>query len=256
MTIIIANWKSNGNLAAVNQWCAEFVEKFPKQQQANPECQACVCPPDIFIPAFADKLAPLLQPVAGGFYLGSQDISAYPGGAYTGEVNVGMLKDFSCSHAILGHSERRTHFAETEESLSAKVSQCVGAGVTPIFCVGETLDERDNIAAVLQTQMSPLLQVLGQNPDADVVVAYEPVWAIGTGQAATPQIADDAHQILKSQLEAVNPQLKQRIKVVYGGSVTPDNAKDFTAMPNIDGLLVGGASLKAASMLQILANVA
>lgn len=256
MKLIIANWKSNGNLTLVREWCAEVMQSFPQIQIDKPECQVCVCPPHIFIAEFSDKLGSLVQNSNGRFNLGSQDISAYASGAYTGEINADMLKEFSCSYAILGHSERRTLFAETSVALSAKIAQSFVAGIIPIFCVGETATERDNISKVIEEQMLPLLQALQQNPEGEAIVAYEPVWAIGTGQAATPQIANEAHVIIKAQLQEISPQIQERIKIVYGGSVTADNAKSFTEMPDIDGLLVGGASLNATSLLQIVLNVA
>ncbi|MBE8182890.1 MAG: triose-phosphate isomerase [Candidatus Portiera sp.] len=253
MIIVIANWKSNGSLPAIGEWCGEMVDKFPQIHIDKPGCQVCVCPPHIFISEFADKLGSLVQQPASGFALGSQDLSPYAMGAYTGEVNAQMLKEFFGSYAILGHSERRTLFGENSTALSQKVKQSFASDITPIFCVGETAGEREKISDVLDEQLEPLLQELKHRPDAKAIVAYEPVWAIGTGQAATPKVANEAHLLIKDKLAKI--ELTNSIKVVYGGSVTADNAKDFTGMPDIDGLLVGGASLKADSLLQIVQNV-
>lgn len=261
MKIIIANWKSNGSLPAVNEWCAEVMDTLPKlgaNKTNEPQTQFCVCSPHIFIAEFANKLKSLLTNEE--LYLGSQDISAYGSGAYTGEVNGQMLKEFLCSHAILGHSERRTLFGETDAALSAKINLAFAAGIAPIFCIGENLDERARVDEVLGKQLEPLLQALRessqQNGAISAIVAYEPVWAIGTGQAATPTVANEVHAFIKGALADINPLFKDSIPVVYGGSVKPDNARDFTDMPDIDGLLVGGASLQAASILQIVENVA
>ena len=213
-----------------------------------PALDVLLCPPHAYLGTVADALA------GGGVLLGGQDCSEYASGAYTGETAAGMLRDCGCSHVIVGHSERRQFFGDTAARAVAKVEQAHAAGLVSVFCVGETLAERRAGAteAALEGQLEPLLQTA----DAArllpaVVIAYEPVWAIGTGETATPAQAQAVHAWIRARVAQAQPQLSSGLRIVYGGSVKPDNAAELFAMPDIDGGLVGGAALEASSFLAI-----
>ena len=200
-------------------------------------------------------LFPMAKAVAGTpILLGAQNVHEAAQGAFTGEVSAKMLSDTGCTHVIVGHSERRHVFGEVGPQLAKKVRAVCEAGMTVIYCVGETLDERDqgHTDSIVERQISEVL-------DADVradrlIIAYEPVWAIGTGRTATPQQAQDVHALIRSRLEAVyDSGTAQAVRILYGGSVKPGNAQDLLGQPDIDGALVGGASLVAADFLAIIA---
>jgi triosephosphate isomerase len=182
---------------------------------------------------------------------GAQDCSAHEQGAYTGEVSVGMLLEFGCRHVIVGHSERRQYHHESDQLVADKAKAALARGITPIVCVGETLAERDSgqTEAVVKRQLSAVIHTLGHCA-GEMIVAYEPVWAIGTGRTATPEQAQAVHAVLRAQLQAATAHAND-IKILYGGSVKPDNAATLFAQPDIDGGLIGGASLKAADFIAI-----
>jgi triosephosphate isomerase len=183
--------------------------------------------------------------------LGAQDVSSQPSGAFTGEVSAVMLKDFGCRYAIVGHSERRQYHGETDALVAAKAQQALSQGITPIVCVGETLAERDagRTTEVVKRQLAAVIQANG-HCISEIVVAYEPVWAIGTGKTASPQDAQAVHAVLRAQLAAASANAS-RVKIIYGGSMNAANAAMLLAQPDIDGGLVGGASLKAVDFLSI-----
>jgi len=185
---------------------------------------------------------------------GAQDVSAHAGGAYTGEISVAMLQDFGCSHVVIGHSERRAYHGESDAQVAAKTVAALAAGITPIVCIGETLAQREagQTNAVVAQQLGAVLAAIGGDDVAKLVLAYEPVWAIGTGKTATPQMAQDVHQVLRAQLAAKNAVAAAGVQILYGGSMKPENAKELMAMPDIDGGLIGGAALKAADFLAII----
>ncbi len=185
---------------------------------------------------------------------GAQDMSAQAGGAYTGEVAAAMLLDFACSYVILGHSERRAYHAESDQLVAQKTVAALAAGLTPIVCIGETLAQREagQTDAVVGLQLGTVLDAIGADDVARIVLAYEPVWAIGTGKTATPQMAQDVHQVLRAQVATKNAVAAAGVQILYGGSMKPDNAKELMAMPDIDGGLIGGAALKAADFLAII----
>lgn len=240
--LIAGNWKMNGSLAA-NQTLVEAMLAGIGQ----PAADVALCAP-------APYLAQLQGLLHGSpISWGAQDVSAHEQGAYTGEVSVGMLKDFGCRYAIVGHSERRQYHGETDETVAAKAQRALSAGLTPIVCVGETLAQREagETEAVVKRQLAAVIHVVG-HCITEIVVAYEPVWAIGTGKTATPEMAQAVHAVLRAQLAAATTNPK-RIHILYGGSMNAANAASLLAQPDIDGGLIGGASLKAADFLAIVA---
>ncbi len=185
--------------------------------------------------------------------LGGQTVSEHESGAYTGDVAASMLLEFGCSHVIVGHSERRTYHGESNATVAKKAVRALKAGLTPIVCVGETLAERQSnrTEIVIGQQIDAVLQALEHGDVARMVVAYEPLWAIGTGITATPRMAQNVHELLRAKIAAKSEQAAQQVKILYGGSMKPDNAGQLLAMPDIDGGLIGGASLKAEDFLAI-----
>jgi len=188
--------------------------------------------------------------------LGSQDVSAHEQGAYTGEVAAAMLKDFAVRYAIVGHSERRQYHGETDEQVAHKAQRALSAGITPIVCVGETLAEREagKTEEVVKRQLAAVIHTNG-HCISEIVVAYEPVWAIGTGKTASPEQAQAVHAVLRAQLKAATEH-SDRVHILYGGSMNAANAAELLAQPDIDGGLIGGAALKAVDFLTIIAAAA
>jgi triosephosphate isomerase len=203
-------------------------------------------------------LAELVQAYAGGVIeFGAQDVSEHAKGAYTGEVSAQMLADIGARWVLVGHSERRAYHGESSELVARKLQAALTAGLSPIACVGETLSEREGgvTEAVLRAQLAPLL-ALGEGSLSKSVIAYEPVWAIGTGLTATPQQAQDAHAFIRSEIASSSANMSNSLAVLYGGSVKPDNAGHLFAQADVDGGLIGGASLAAADFLGIVAAAA
>lgn len=241
--LISGNWKMNGSLAA-NAALLKGIGSGV--DQANAEVAVCVPAP------YLAQCQQLLSgtPVA----LGAQDVSEHEAGAYTGEVSATMLTDFACRFVILGHSERRAYHGESDALVGRKAVRALAHGLTPIVCVGETLDERDAgmTETVVGRQIDAVLAAIGSAGLANIVVAYEPVWAIGTGKTATPQMAQDVHGFLRARMGDVDSSAAQGVRILYGGSMKPDNAAELLAMPDIDGGLIGGAALKAGDFLSII----
>ncbi|NHZ90348.1 triose-phosphate isomerase [Massilia sp. CCM 8733] len=240
--LVVGNWKMNGNRAANASLLAGIVAGVNAS-----EASCAVCAPAPYLAQCQDALAG--SPVAWG----AQDVSAQPGGAFTGEVAASMLADFACAYVIVGHSERRAYHGENSELVAKKAVAVLDAGMTPIVCVGETLAEREagQTVAVVASQLGAVLDLVGERV-AQIVVAYEPVWAIGTGKTATPAMAQEVHAQLRAQLMAKNAVAAETVQILYGGSMKPDNALELMAQPDIDGGLIGGAALKAADFLAIL----
>lgn len=212
------------------------------------DCEAAVCPPALYV---AEVAAAVANSPLG---VGGQNMSAQEDGAFTGEVNSAMLLDVGCKYVILGHSERRQLYGETSTGVAEKAVASLAAGLVPIVCVGETLEEReaDQTEAVVGQQIRESLAGISQTDATTVVIAYEPVWAIGTGKTASPEQAEAVHAFIRSLLgEVFSPAAADQIRIQYGGSVKPSNAAELLGQPNIDGALVGGASLKAEDFLQI-----
>lgn len=214
-------------------------------KDAGASCAVCVPAP------YLAQCQALLAGSAIGW--GAQDVSAHASGAYTGEVAASMLLDFACKYVIVGHSERRAMHAESSALVARKALAALDAGLTPIVCVGETLAEReaDQTYVVVRNQLDAVLALIGDRV-AQIVVAYEPVWAIGTGKTATPEMAQQVHARLRAQIAERHPVESGAVQILYGGSMKPDNAVELMAQPDIDGGLIGGAALKAADFLAII----
>jgi triosephosphate isomerase len=240
---IAGNWKMNGSLAAN----ASLLQALIDGSQGM-TCLAAVCVPAAYLSQVQSLLVG--QSVLA---LGAQDVSAQEAGAFTGEISADMLKDFSVRYAIVGHSERRQYHAESDSLVALKVQQALRAGITPIVCVGETLAERDagKTDEVVKRQLAAVIHTNG-HCISEVVVAYEPVWAVGTGHTATPVQAQAVHAVLRTQLSAATPHA-ERVSILYGGSMNASNASQLLAQPDIDGGLIGGAALKAPDFLAIMA---
>ena len=238
--VIAGNWKMYKNPAET----LKFIEKLAPLVAASAHAEVVVCPPFIDLAAAVDAAKDT------NIEIGAQDVFWLKEGAYTGEVSAPMLAAAGCRWVIVGHSERRQYFGETEETVLKKTVAALEAGLTPIVCVGERLEERDSgsTEAVLATQFSGSIGRLEPEQFARIVIAYEPVWAIGTGKTATPEIAADAHRFLRGQIQGrFGAQAGEDCRILYGGSVKPDNIKGLMAQEELDGALVGGASLDAAS---------
>ena len=238
---IAGNWKLNGSLAS-NAALLDGV----RAGAAGLKAELAVCVP-------APYLAQVQSALAGsGVNWGAQDLSVHDSGAYTGEVSAAMLGDFACRYVIVGHSERRSYHGETDELVAQKAVRALSAGLVPIVCVGETLAEREQGAtdAVVIRQLKPVLEAVGADL-AKIVVAYEPVWAIGTGKTATPDMAQQVHELIRATLAQADAAAAATVRILYGGSMKPDNAGELLAKPDIDGGLIGGASLKAVDFLAI-----
>ena len=238
----------NGSLAA-NEELLVALSAGLAQGQA---CEAAVCVPAPYLMQVQSLKS--RYPSLSALDLGAQDVSAQGSGAYTGEVSGAMLKELGCRYAIVGHSERRQYHAETDALVAEKARAALAAGITPIVCVGETLAEREagRTEDVVKRQLAAVIHANG-HCISEVVVAYEPVWAIGTGKTASPEEAQAVHAVLRAQLKAATDQ-SARIKILYGGSMNAANAATLLAQPDIDGGLIGGASLKAADFLKIIAS--
>lgn len=242
--LIVGNWKMNGNLAVNAQLLSELHGVF------DAECKVAVCVP---FPYLAQAHS-LLH--ASSIAWGAQDVSGQISGAYTGEVSASMLADFSCTFAIVGHSERRQYHGESDALVGQKTLRLLEQGITPIVCVGETFQERKHnlTEATVGRQLNAVLSVIEKSALSKIVVAYEPVWAIGTGVTATPDMAQQVHAFLRSQLTLAHPELAEQVSILYGGSMKPDNAAELLGMQDIDGGLIGGASLKSADFLDIITH--
>jgi triosephosphate isomerase len=244
---VIANWKMNGSKAACRNWietvCAEMEKGMPAGRRFS------LCPPYPYLSECSEQIAARSSAM---LTLGAQDVSAEIGGAFTGEVSAAMLQEFACKYVLVGHSERRDRFNESDQLIAEKALQALDQGLTPVICVGETADERNSGRAVevVRSQVSRQITIL-QDRLVDSLLAYEPVWAIGTGKVASAQIAQDMHREIRLQLAEFNADVASHIGILYGGSVKFDNAVELFGMPDIDGGLIGGASLDPQEFLAI-----
>ena len=240
--LIAGNWKMNGNTAS-NAALLQALLAGAKDWA----CDVAVCVPAVYLPQV------LAQTQGSAIGVGAQDVSAQVSGAFTGETSAAMLQDLGARYTLVGHSERRQYHAESDQLVADKAKQALAHGITPIVCVGETLAEREagKTTEVVKRQLAAVIHTNG-HCISEIVVAYEPVWAIGTGKTASPAQAQEVHAVLRAQLQAASPQAG-RIKILYGGSMNAANAAELLGQPDIDGGLVGGASLKAADFLTIIA---
>jgi triosephosphate isomerase len=240
--LVAANWKMNGSLTANEGWANAFVPKA-----AGLKCDVVVCAPFVYLCTLGRAIAPA--------ELGAQDVSERTAGAFTGDVGAEMLADVGCRWVIVGHSERRQLHGETDGVVAAKAERALQAGLRPIVCVGETLEQREagRTLEVVGAQLGAVLDAIGPAGLGRGALAYEPVWAIGTGRNATPAQAQDVHRALRAQVAERNAGSAAALRILYGGSVKPANAAELFSQPDIDGGLIGGAALVAADFLAICA---
>lgn len=240
---VAGNWKMHGSKASI----ADLVGGLNQQSADLSGVDMAVCPPSIYIGQVLSELNTNIQ-------VGAQNMAEEPTqGAFTGEISVAMIKDMGCQYVVLGHSERRTIYGETDGQVANKVGVALDAGVTPILCVGETLEERESgvMEKVISTQIDAVVSKVGIEKFADIVIAYEPVWAIGTGKTASPEQAQEVHAFIRNKLALLNSEIADKVIIQYGGSVKPDNAAELFSQTDIDGGLIGGASLNADDFMAI-----
>lgn len=242
-SLVAGNWKMNGS----RDFAAELLEALTDGFDASGNTEVVVCPPFVYL---ADAQRLLRD---SGIKLGAQSLCAEESGAFTGEVSANMLQDSGCEYVIVGHSERRALYAEDDALVARKFMAAFKSGLTPILCVGETLEERDNgsTGEVIERQLRAVLEAAGISAFAQAVIAYEPVWAIGTGKTATPAQAQEVHADIRALLAKEDATIADSIRLLYGGSVKASNASELFAMEDIDGGLIGGASLEAGQFLDI-----
>lgn len=244
--VIAGNWKMNNDLKESEKLIVELRDLLKNEKV---KCDVIICPPFTSL----SEASKFLE--GSSIKLGAQNMYFEESGAYTGEISASMLKSVGCEYVILGHSERRTIFGETDEMINKKIKKALSAGLKPIFCVGELLEEREQgvTKEVVKRQVSAGLKDIPVEQMKNIIIAYEPVWAIGTGKTATPAQAQEVHKYIRDIVE-IHYSLEAALNIViqYGGSVKPDNAKELLSQPDIDGALVGGACLKADSFMGII----
>ena len=241
--LVAGNWKMHGTRASADALVDAIAHAPPMA------CEIAVFPP---YPYLADLIGRCANAAIG---FGAQDVSAHEQGAWTGEVAASMVRDVGARYTLVGHSERRQHHGETNEIVAAKFAQAQAAGLVPVLCVGETQAQRDadETREVIAAQIDAVIDRMGIGALASAVVAYEPVWAIGTGRTATAAQAQEVHAFIRDKIRRADAIISGSLPILYGGSVKPDNAAELFAQPDIDGGLIGGASLKAADFLAICA---
>ena len=240
-TLIAGNWKMNGTLESV----IELVESIKAGEVKD--AKLAVCPPAVFLM----KVGGMLD--GSKIALGAQNVCDQESGAFTGEIAASMLKECGCEYAIVGHSERRALYGESDELVANRFAMAQKSGITPILCLGESLEQRDagETEAVVARQLDAVIESQGISAIANSVIAYEPVWAIGTGKVATPEQAQVVHKYLRDRLASVDASIAEQVQILYGGSMNASNAGELLSQPDIDGGLIGGASLKAADFIAI-----
>ncbi|MBX3726437.1 MAG: triose-phosphate isomerase [Xanthomonadales bacterium] len=245
--VVAGNWKMHGDLALTGA----LVAAAASAARGAAGVEVLVLPPAVLIPAAAAA-------AQGRLAVGGQDLSRHRQGAYTGELSGAMLVEAGCSHVLVGHSERRQYHGEDDALVAAKFQAAQAAGLVPVLCVGETLDERDagRTGEVVTRQLGAVLAAAGVGALAGALLAYEPVWAIGTGRTASPEQAQQVHALLRSEVERQDARIAAALRILYGGSVKPDNAAGLFGQDDIDGGLVGGASLVAEDFSAIIAAAA
>lgn len=241
--LVVGNWKMYGSKASI----AELVGGLKERLDKNLSASVAVCPPFVFVPQAVSLLAD------SNIGCGAQNLSEHAEGAYTGEISAAMLADIGCDYVIIGHSERRTMYGEDDQQVAAKFSAAQAAGLTPILCVGESLEQREagDTLGWIEGQLRAVIDEVGIGAFASAVVAYEPIWAIGTGKTATPEQAQEVHAHIRRVMAEADEVTAERLQILYGGSVKAGNASELFAKEDIDGALVGGASLKATDFAAI-----
>jgi len=241
--LVTGNWKMNGSKAEATA----LIQGIKVEVDSLRNVEVAVCPPFPYL-YIAEQL--LAKTVVG---YGAQDVSREESGAFTGQVSAGMLRDFGCKYVIVGHSERRIFNAENDATIARKYAQAVAAGLTPILCVGESLEERERgqTEEVVARQLDAILDLSGVAMLGKGVIAYEPVWAIGTGVTATPEQAQEVHAFLRARVAAKNADIAKELRILYGGSMKPGNALELMRQDDIDGGLIGGSALKVTEFLAI-----
>lgn len=243
--LVAGNWKLNGSLTSITELLSGIKDLASEVTVA----ELAVCPPFIYLSHVQQQLADT------GISFGAQDCSDQDNGAYTGEVAASMVKEFGSKYVIVGHSERRHIYGESNEMVAVKFEQVKKNNLVPILCVGETLQDREDghTEVVIAKQIDAVLDLLGIDGFNDTVIAYEPVWAIGTGHTATPKQAQEVHDFIRCKIDALNKDIAANLRILYGGSMKPENAKQLLQQNDIDGGLIGGASLKAQDFISIAA---
>ena len=241
--MVAGNWKMHGNLLENKPLLNEIVTNLNGLQEVS----FLVCVPYLYLPSVQDILRNT------NIAWGAQNVSQYEKGPYTGEISALMLNDFECGYVIVGHSERRTLFGEDNRTVSEKYQAAQRAGITPILCVGETLEQREagTTEQVIEEQIASVIKLAGIKSLANAIIAYEPLWAIGTGRTASPEQAQDIHSFIREGLAKQDANIAKDLTILYGGSVKSNNASELFDMPDIDGGLIGGASLIAADFVAI-----
>jgi len=242
--LVAGNWKMNGDSASTVSLINGIVDGRDDVTRA----EVLVCPPYILIPRAADALNG-----RDDIALGAQDLDINQNGAFTGQISAAMLLDAGCKYVIVGHSERRAIYGESDQDVADKFRVAQEGGLIPVLCVGETLEERESgdTESVVARQIQAVIDIVGIDSFANAVIAYEPVWAIGTGKTATPEMAQEVHKFIRDMLSALNGDIADKLRLLYGGSMNAANAESLIAMADIDGGLIGGASLQADSFLAI-----
>lgn len=241
--LVAGNWKMNGSRDSV----ATLLDGIKDGMGQVKVAEVAVCPPAVFIPDVQGRLT------GSAVSWGGQDLSVHAKGAYTGEIAASMLLDYGCKYVIIGHSERRTYHGESDALVAEKYEAAMNAGLVPIFCIGETLEEREQgiTEQVVGRQVDAVIDRLGAEALGKGVIAYEPVWAIGTGRTATPEQAQEVHAFIRSRVASKDAGVADAVRILYGGSMNAANAAELLTQADIDGGLIGGASLKAEDFLTI-----
>ncbi len=245
-SLVMGNWKMNGTRSSAGSLAKGIIAGLGEDV-----ADIAICVPYVFLPDIGNVVQ------NSRLALGAQNVADKPSGAFTGEISAAMLMEFGCKYALVGHSERRTYYGDTDQSVAARFSQAQEQGIIPVLCIGETLEQRklEQTFDVITTQLDAVVNLAGIAAFNNAVIAYEPVWAIGTGLTATDDQAQEAHLFIRNYLAAKDQAVAEKIQILYGGSAKPDNAKGLFAMPDIDGGLIGGASLDAESFLKIYHSV-
>ena len=241
--LVAGNWKMNGSTTGNAELVAGIVARAPVAEHVK----LLICPPFPYLATVAAAAA------GSGVAVGAQNVSEHESGAYTGEVAAGMLRDIGCEYVVIGHSERRTLYGETSWQVADKFKAALSAGLKPVLCVGETLEQREagNTEGVVDEQLNAVIETVGIDAFGSAVVAYEPVWAIGTGVTASPEQAQEVHRHIRATMAEHSVEIAESTQILYGGSMKGENAAGLLAMTDIDGGLIGGASLKANDFLAI-----